>query len=102
MTGMDQQFRDRPVIDMTPEGEFRGPAPSRKGFLDKALARVGGIAALVAIVAGGVVVAGVAIAFFALALPIAALAGLVAFGSMWWRMRRAGQQGRGFVHVMRR
>jgi hypothetical protein len=99
---MDQQFRDRPVIDMTPEGEFRGPAPSRKGFLDKALARVGGIAALVAIVAGCVVVAGVAIAFFALALPIAALAGLVAFGSMWWRMRRAGQQGRGFVHVMRR
>lgn len=99
---MDQQFRDRPVIDMTPEGDFREPAPSRAGFLDKILTKVGGVAALVALVAGGVVVAGVAIAFFALALPIAAVAGLVAFGSMYWRMRRAGHRGRTFVHVMRR
>ncbi|MDB5369199.1 MAG: hypothetical protein JWP20_757 [Roseomonas sp.] len=100
--GMDQQFRRRPVIDMTPEGEFRGPEPRRAGPMDKVLARVSGVAALVALVAAGVVVAGVAIAFFALALPIAAVAGLIAFGSLWWRMRRAGHKGRAFVHVMRR
>jgi hypothetical protein len=102
MTLMDQQFRQRPVIDMTPEGEFRGPTPTRAGLLDKLLGRVGGIAALVTLVASGIVVAGLAIAFFAIALPIALLAGLIAFGSLWWRMRRAGQQGRGFAHVMRR
>ena len=89
---MDQQFRNRPVIDMTPEGEFRGPTPRRPASpLDKVLSRLGGVAALVALVAGGIVVAGVAIAFFA-----------IAFGSLWWRMRRAGRQGLGFVHVMRR
>ena len=43
--------------------------------------RVGGLAALLAIVAVGVVVAGIAVAFFAIALPVALVAGLVAFGS---------------------
>ncbi|WP_237182432.1 hypothetical protein [Roseomonas marmotae] len=102
MGDMDQQFRHRPVIDMTPEGEFSGPAPKRTGTLDRLLQRVGGIAALVTLVAGGIVVAGLAIAFFAIALPIALVAGLIAFGSLWWRMRRAGYQGRAFMHVMRR
>lgn len=102
MNRMDQQFRNRPVIDMTPEGEFRGPTPRRTSPLDKVLGRLGGVAALVALVAGGIVVAGVAIAFFAIALPVAILAGAIAFGSLWWRMRRAGRQGLGFVHVMRR
>jgi hypothetical protein len=102
MTRMDQQFGNRPVIDMTPEGEFRGPTPRRASPMDKILGRVTGVAALVALVAGGIVVAGLAIAFFAIALPVAVLAGLIAFGSLWWRMRRAGQQGRGFMHVMRR
>ncbi|WP_233553124.1 hypothetical protein [Teichococcus wenyumeiae] len=103
MSPMDQQFRNRPVIDMTPEGEFRGPTPRRPASpLDKVLSRLGGVAALVALVAGGIVVAGVAIAFFAIALPVAVLAGAIAFGSLWWRMRRAGRQGLGFVHVMRR
>lgn len=99
---MDQQFRQRPVIDMTPEGEFRG-TPARPATLaDKVMARVGGVAALVALVAGGVVVAGIAIAFFAIALPIAVLAGAIAFASLWWRMKKAGRQGRGFSSMMRR
>jgi len=99
---MDQQFRQRPVIDMTPEGEFRGPQARPASFTDKVMARVGGVAALVALVAGGVVVAGIAIAFFAIALPIAVLAGAVAFGSLWWRMKRAGRQGHAFSSMMRR
>jgi hypothetical protein len=99
---MDQQFRQRPVIDMTPEGEFRGPQARPAGLMDKIMARVGGVAALVALVAGGVVVAGIAIAFFAIALPIAVLAGVIAFASLWWRMKRAGRQGRAFSPMMRR
>ena len=36
-----------PILDMTPEGEFRDPAPSsRRSWLDRALARVGGLALL--------------------------------------------------------
>ncbi len=99
---MDHEFRNRPVIDMTPDGEFKGPVPSNASWLDRMLVKLGGAAVLVAMVAGGIVVAGLAVAFFALALPVAILAGLVAFGSLWWRARRAGQQGRGFVHAMRR
>jgi hypothetical protein len=99
---MDQQSRQRPVIDMTPEGEFRGPQPRPASLADKLIARVGGVAALVALVAAGIVVAGIAIAFFAIALPIALVAGAVAFGSLWLRMKRAGRQGRGFSSMTRR
>lgn len=91
-----------PVLDMTPEGEFRGPAPRPSTWLDRLLMRLGGVAALVFLVAAGVVVAGIAIAFFALALPIALVAGAVAFGSLWWRMRRNGMAGRPFASPLRR
>lgn len=87
---------------MTPDGEFRGPAPRKATWLDRVLVRLGGAAALVALVAAGVVVAGIAVAFFALALPVALVAGLVAFGSLWWRARRSGAGGRAFTVVMRR
>jgi hypothetical protein len=98
---MNPRVSDRPVLDMTPEGEFRGPAPRPVTWLDRILLRLGGLAVLVAVIAGGVVVAGVAIAVFALALPVALLAGLVAFGSLWWRMRRGGM-GRPFASPLRR
>lgn len=88
---------------MTPEGEFRDPAPRPVTWLDRVLMRLGGVAALVAITAAGIVVAGIALAFFALALPVAIAAGLVAFGSLWWRARRRGGPGlRGFAATMRR
>lgn len=98
---MDPRLENRPVIDMTPDGEFRGPAPRRATWMDRLLVRIGGFAALLAIVAAGVVVAGIAVAFFALALPVALIAGLVAFGSLWWRARRNGQAAR-FAAMMRR
>ncbi|MFB9969191.1 hypothetical protein ACFFMP_03615 [Pseudoroseomonas cervicalis] len=87
---------------MTPEGEFRDPAPRPTTWLDRVLMRLGGVAALVAIVAAGIVVAGIAVAFFALALPVALVAGLVAFGSLWWRARRNGGGMRGFATMTRR
>ncbi|WP_270935271.1 hypothetical protein [Falsiroseomonas oryzae] len=86
--------RRPPVLDMTPEGEFREPAPPpRAGTLDRILGRVGGIALLVALAAGGLVLAAVAIMFAALALPVLLVAGAIGAGSIWWRLRRARRQG---------
>ncbi|MDJ0387296.1 hypothetical protein QMO56_04140 [Roseomonas sp. E05] len=102
METMDPRADQRPVLDMTPEGEFRDPAPRQATWLDRALARLGGVAVLVALVAAGVVVAGIAVAFLALALPVAVVAGLVAFGSLWWHARRGTARGRSFTFVMRR
>lgn len=89
-------FRDPspPILDMTPEGDFRDPPlPPRQGPLDRALGKVGGIALLVTLVVGGLLLASVAIFLFSLLLPIALGAGLVAFVSIWWRMRRLRRSG---------
>jgi len=80
--------RAPPVLDMTPDGEFRDPLPPPGKPLDRLLARVGGLAVLVALAAGGVVIAGLAVLFAAIALPVLLLAGAVGAGSIWWRMRR--------------
>ncbi len=86
--------RRPPVLDMTPEGEFRDPQPPRPaGLLDRALARLGGIAVLVAAAAGGLVLAGVALLAISILLPVMIVAGVVGAASIWWRMRRARQQG---------
>lgn len=86
--------RRPPVIDMTPEGEFRDAEPPRAaGPLDRFLARVGGAAVLVATAAGGLLLAGVALLFIGILLPLAILAGAVAAGSIWWRLRRARRTG---------
>ena len=88
--------RRTPVLDMTPEGEFldNGTPPRPASTLDRALARVGGIAVLVAIAAGGLVLAALAILFVGLILPVLIVAGAIGAGSLWWRMRRARRQGR--------
>lgn len=87
--------RRTPVLDMTPEGDFvDGAAPPRPARpFDRALARVGGVAMLVALVAGGLVVAALAILFVSLVLPILIVAGVIGAGSLWWRMRRARRNG---------
>lgn len=87
------QDRSPPVLDMTPEGEFRDPvSPARATWLDRALARLGGAALLVTLVAGGLVVVALAVLFVGLLLPVAIGAGLIAFASLWWRLRRAGMR----------
>lgn len=81
---------------MTPDGEFRDSAASaalRQSWLDRALARVGGVALLLTLAAGGFVVAALAILFVGLLLPFAIAAGAVAFGTLWWRMRRLRARG---------
>lgn len=80
----------RPILDLTPEGEFRQPQPSR---LDRILAVVlryaivlGGLAALL-------VLAALSIMALAVLLPVLFGAALVGGGILWWRgrkLRRAG------------
>lgn len=85
-----------PVLDMTPDGEFRdSPASAalQQSWLDRALARVGGVALLLTLAAGGFVLAALAILFVGLLLPFAIAAGAVAFGTLWWRMRRMRARG---------
>jgi hypothetical protein len=97
---MDPQRRPI-VLDMTPEGEFREPPPPPvPGKLDRLLGRVGGVALLVALATGGIVLAAVAILFAALALPVLIVAGAIGAGSIWWRIRRARKQGRPLPFVV--
>lgn len=97
------ETRPRPVLDMTPEGDFRDAAPlPRPSTLDRWLARIGAWAILAAVVAGGLLVAALALLFAALLLPIALLAGAIGVAALWWRARRARRQGRSVVLVIRR
>jgi hypothetical protein len=97
---MDPQRRPI-VLDMTPEGEFRDPPPPpAPGKLDRILGRIGGAAVLVALAAGGLVLAAVAILFAALALPVLIVAGAIGAGSIWWRLRRARKQGQPIPFVV--
>ena len=92
-----------PVLDMTPEGDFRDPLPRRgASWLDRALLRLGGVAVLAAAVAGALVLAASAALLLGLLIPVAIVAGLVGFVSLWWRMRRAGRAGLPAFVVMRR
>lgn len=87
---------------MTADGTFREPARPRT--LDRMLLRVGGVAALAALVVGGLVMAASALVILGLLLPVLLVAGAVAFVSLWWRLRRARRDGTarpGFV-ILRR
>lgn len=80
-----------PILDMTPEGDFReAPQPS---WLDRVLARTGGIAILVLAATLGLVLVAVAILFISLLIPVAIGAGLIAAVSIWWRRRRMRRAG---------
>lgn len=98
-----EPHRRPPVLDMTPEGEFRdAPAPPRAGTLDRILGRIGGVALLVALVAGGLVFAALAVLFLGIMLPVLVVAGAIGAGSIWWRLRRARKQGRPIHFVVLR
>jgi uncharacterized membrane protein len=91
MSGMSDSRQPPPVLDMTPEGDFREP-PKPSGF-DAFLARLGGIAVLIALLAGGLLFAALAIFFIGLLLPVLIAAIGVAAVSLWWRRRRLRQKG---------
>ena len=84
--------RPRPaVLDMTPEGEFRQvPPPSG---LNLVLARAGGVAMLIGIAAGGLLLVALAILAIGLLLPVVIGAGVIAALSIWWRRRQLRKMG---------
>lgn len=91
---MDATRPRPPVLDMTPEGEFRDPPPPpRPTVLDRVLGRVGGLAFLLAAGAGGLVLGALALVFVGLLIPIVLGAGAVAAIVFWWRLRRLRRQG---------
>ena len=83
--------RRPPTLDMAPDGTFA--EPPRRTWLDRMLLRVGGVAALAAVVAGGLVLAASAIVLLGLLLPVLVVAGGIAFATLWWRLRRARRAG---------
>jgi len=82
------------IIDMTPEGEFRDPPPppAPRGF-QRVLARLGGVAMLVALGAGGLLMAAVALLAIGVLLPIMLAAGAIGATILWWRLRKARARG---------
>lgn len=75
--------RHRRVIDMTPEGEF--VRPPRVPLTTRLL----GIAVLVAVVAGGIALASLALWIALTLIPVALVAGLVAYAVLRWQSWRA-------------
>jgi len=84
---METSRRPPPVLDMTPDGGFRDPP--QPGPFDRLLLRVGGAAALVVVGVGALGLAALALVVLGFLIPVLIGAGAVAFGSLWWRARRA-------------
>lgn len=79
----------RPLLDMTPEGEFRDRPPQPGGSrLNRLLLRVGAAAIVLAVIAGLLALAAVAVISLAVLIPAALIFGAVGAVSLWWRMRR--------------
>ena len=91
MSGMNEPMHPRRVLDMTPDGAFR-EAPKLSGF-NLLLVRMGGVAMLIAVAAGGFLLVALAIFFIGLLLPIVIGAGSIAALSIWWRRRRLRRVG---------
>ncbi len=86
--------RRPPVLDMTPEGEFRDPEPSRRtGTFDRLLERLGAWGVLVAAATGGLMLAGLAIRALGCLGRGALGAGARGAGAVWGRPRRARRDG---------
>src|SRR5689334_21176260 len=78
----DRRWGQRPpLLGSPPDGESRAPAPPRRTWLNPALGRVGGVALLLALAAGGLLLVAFAVLLLGLLLPVAVVAGLVAFGA---------------------
>jgi hypothetical protein len=83
-------MRDRmPVtIDMTPAGEFVRPAPKPALSLGKWPLRIGIAATVVALIAGAVTVAALFLWVASLLLPVALVAGAIAYGAFRFQALR--------------
>jgi hypothetical protein len=88
--------RNPPVLDMTLDGQFRGAPEAplrRRTWLDRALGKVSGLALLVALGAGGLLLAALAVLAVSLLLPVVLIAAVIGAGTLYWKLRRAGLTG---------
>ena len=69
-------------LEMTPDGQFRGPPPLTLAE------RIFRAAVVVAIIAGGLGLAALAFWFALLLIPVAIVAGLLAWAALRWRLWR--------------
>jgi len=92
--------REPVILDMTPEGGFR--EPPRAAPLDRAIGRVGGVAAGIAGLALALSIGALAFLALTVLVPLVLVAGGIAAATFWWRLRRFRQQGGSIQFVMRR
>ncbi len=87
MVSFDMRWppRSRRVVDMTPDGRFA--PPPRLPLATRVL----GIAVLVAVVAGGLALASLALWIALMLIPIAVVAVLIAYLAVRWQAWRAGR-----------
>ncbi|MBC7431505.1 MAG: hypothetical protein H7345_05510 [Rubritepida sp.] len=85
------ETRRPPVIDMTPEGHFTTPPPPTG--LDRVLGSVLRVALLAGGVAAVLVLGALALVALSVLVPLLLLAGLVAGGILWWKLRQARRTG---------
>jgi hypothetical protein len=85
----------RPVLDMTPDGEFRAPVGP------KLSTRIIGLAIVVAVIAAAVSVAAFALWIALLLIPVFLLAVVVAVGMLRFKIWQA-QRRRGYGQAVRR
>jgi hypothetical protein len=81
-----------PVIDMTSDGQFRSASFQRTTVIAPGALKLGGIAILVAVIAGTVAAAALALWLAMTLVPIAIVAGLIGWGALKlqrWQARRA-------------
>ena len=88
------------IIDMTPGGEFRDPPPppAPRGF-EGFVSRLGGVAMLVALSAGGLLMAAVALVAIGVLLPTVLAAGAIGAITIWWRLRKARARGESTIII---
>jgi len=77
--------RQPPLLDLTPDGRFREPVHPPWA------ARVAAWALVVALIAGGLAVAAVAFWLALTLIPIAIVAGLIAYGAFRFQLWRTGR-----------
>ncbi|MFM7692262.1 MAG: hypothetical protein ACKPAC_22830, partial [Alphaproteobacteria bacterium] len=72
--------------------------PAPRGF-EGFVSRLGGVAMLVALSAGGLLLAAVALVAIGVLLPIVLAAGAIGAITIWWRLRKARARGESTIII---
>jgi hypothetical protein len=84
------KYSDTPMLDMTPDGRFRTPQKPPLAI------RIAAAALIVAVIAGGLAVAALAIWLAFILIPVVLVAGLIGYAALRFQMRRGSFRGTGY------